>query len=245
MRVTPLLSSLLLALSLVPGAALADGDAAKAPPPRIYSIPQPLQGDSGFLAGHPDMDYRLRGAALDRKQQPASAFKEYRRAAYYGDKPSQARIGEMYWNGEGVGKDPVQGFLWMALAAERGQRELSLLKLFYWQHLDPAQQARARELAPAMLEEYGDEAAKRRLGLAMRREQHRTAGGLLGYNASSGPLSMSNGIDPELFFAEAYWKPEQYLDLSDRIFEQHYQGQVTVGDVEQVEDAPAPPAPGD
>jgi len=233
-----------LMLAALPLAATAD-DAPPQAPPRIYEIPRQLQGDGGFLAGHPDLDYRLRGAALDRKQQYASAYKEYRRAAHYGDKPSQARIGEMYWNGEGVAKDPVQAFLWMALAAERGQREFSLLKLYYWQQLDPAQQASARGLAPDMEAAYGDKAARRRLGLAMRREQHRTAGGLLGYNASSGPLSLGNGIDPELYFAEAFWKPERYLELSDRIFEQHYQGRVEVGDVEQVPAEPAKsPSPG-
>ena len=70
-------------------------------PPRIYHIPEQLLTD-GFLAAHPDMDYRLRGVELDKRKNPASAAKEYRRAAFYGDKPSQARLGEMYWNGEGV-----------------------------------------------------------------------------------------------------------------------------------------------
>ncbi|TAK38793.1 MAG: sel1 repeat family protein [Lysobacteraceae bacterium] len=233
---------LAIALALAPPPARADGEATPAPP-RIYHIPQQLLTD-GFRAAHPDMDYRMRGIALDKRKNPASAAKEYRRAAYYGDKPSQARLGEMYWNGQGVGQDPVQGFLWMALAAERGQREFTLLKLYYWQHLDAGQQAHAREQAPGMEEEYGDKAALHRLGVVMRRELRRGTSSLLGYNASAGPLWMSNGLDPELYYSETFWKPEQYVELRDRIFEQHYQGRVDVGDVEQLPDAAKPP-PGD
>ena len=239
MRATMNLAPLLLGLLLASAAAHADGEPAKAPP-RIYEIPQQLLTD-GFLAAHPDMDYRMRGVALDKRHNPASASKEYRRAAYYGDKPSQARLGEMYWNGEGVARDPVQAFLWMALAAEREQREFSLLKMYYWQHLDTTQQASAREQAPAMLEEYGDKAALHRLGTVMRREQRKTAGSLIGYTPSSGPLFMGNGLDPELYFAEAVWKPEEYVKLRDRIFEQQYEGRVTVGGVEQLA-APEPAA---
>lgn len=241
MRNTWTLAPLLLALLAPSPQARADGDKGTAPP-RIYGIPEQLL-TGGFLEAHPDLDHRMRGVALDKKQDPASALHEYRRAAWYGDKPSQARIGEMYWNGQGVDQDPVLGFLWMALAAEREQREFSLLKLFYWQHLDPAQQAQARAQAPALEEEYGDDAALHRLAVVMRREQRRGTGGLLGYNPSAGPLFMSNGLDPELYYAETYWKPEQYLALRDRMWEQSLQGQVKVGDVQQVPASPTEGAP--
>ena len=52
---------------------------------------------------------------------------------------------------------------------------------------------------------------------------------------------MGNGLDPELYFAEAFWKPEEYVKLRDRIFEQQYEGRVTVGGVEQLA-APEPAA---
>lgn len=243
MRLAGIFAPLLLGLLCALSPAHADGEPARAPQ-RVNTIPPQLL-TNGFLEAHPDLDYRLRGVELDRRGNPASAFKEYRRAAWYGDKPSQARIGEMYWNGEGVAKDPVLGFLWMALAAERGQREFSLLKLFYWQHLDPAQQARASEQAPGMLQEYGDDAAIHRLAVVLRRELRRSTGSLLGYNASAGPLHMTNGLDPELYYAEAYWKPEEYMQLSDRMFEEPLRGRVDVGEVEQLPAAPAEVPPGD
>ena len=217
--------------------AAADEGQAKAPP-RIYQIPPQLLTD-GFLAAHPDMYYRMRGIERDRKHKPEAAFSQYRHAAFFGDKPSQARLGEMYWNGEGTARDRVLGFLWMALAAQREQREFSLLKLYYWQQLDAGEQASARAKEAAMLAEYGDEAATRRLGTVMRREARKTAGGLLGYNAASGPLFMSNGLDPELYFADVFWNPEEYLEFRDRIWEQQYEGRVNVGEVEQLPDLPA------
>ena len=226
---------LLLAAAFAAPATAAGADA-KAPP-RLYEIPKALLTD-GFLAAHPDIYYRMRGVERDKARNFASAFKQYRHAAWFGDKPSQARLGEMYWNGDGTQGDRVRGFLWMALAAERGQREFSLLKLYYWQHLDAAEQARARELEQGMLAEFGDKAAKHRLGTVMRREQRKTTGSMLGYNAAMGPLFMSNGLDPELYYAEVFWNPEEYLEFRDRIFEQQYEGRVDVGRPEQLPDTP-------
>lgn len=226
---------LLLAAAFAAPAGAADTEA-KAPP-RLYDIPAALLTD-GFLAAHPDIYYRMRGVERDKAGNFASAFRQYRHAAWFGDKPSQARLGEMYWNGEGTAADRVQGFLWMALAAERGQREFSLLKLYYWQQLDEAGQARARALEQEMLALYGDKAAKRRLGTVMRREQRKTTGSMLGYNAAMGPLSMSNGLDPELYYAEVFWNPEEYLEFRDRVFEQHYGGRVEVGRPEQLPETP-------
>jgi TPR repeat protein len=238
MQLRRLTRSLLLLALLAPAAAMAAAGETKAPS-RIYEIPPQLL-TAGFLDAHPDMGYRIAGIRRDKAHEYEAAFRQYRHAASFGDKPSQARLGEMYWNGEGVATDRVMGFLWMALAAERGQREFSLLKLFYWQHLDAAEQDRARAQEQAMLAENGDKAAEHRLGVVMRREQHKTTGSYLGYNAAAGPLFMSNGLDPELYYAQAYWDPDQYLKLRDRIFEQHYEGRVEVGELEQLPDDPVP-----
>lgn len=232
------IATILLAATLaLPAATATAGNGEATPPPRIREIPPQLLTD-GFLAGHPDMYYRMRGIERDKAGKFAAAFRQYRQAAYYGDKPSQARLGEMYWNGEGTAVDRVHGFLWMALAAQRGQREFSLLKLYYWQHLDPAEQARARDAEQAMLAEFGDKAAEHRLGTVMRREQRKTTGSMLGYNAAMGPLFMSNGLDPELYYAEVFWDPDEYLRFRDRVWEEQYEGRVRVGDPEQLPDAP-------
>jgi TPR repeat protein len=42
-------------------------------------------------------------------------------AKYFRDRDAQYRLGRMYLDGQGVGKDTKQGFRWLALAADKGQ----------------------------------------------------------------------------------------------------------------------------
>ncbi len=42
-------------------------------------------------------------------------------ASYFGDRDAQYRLGRMYLDGQGVGKDTKQGIRWMSLAADKGQ----------------------------------------------------------------------------------------------------------------------------
>ena len=50
------------------------------------------------------------------------ALRYFRRSSFFADKPSQGMVAEMYWKGEGTPRDPVQAYVWMDLAAERGYR---------------------------------------------------------------------------------------------------------------------------
>ena len=91
------------------------------------SAPIELQGDEPlaqmlilrFMNGHPDLFWRLRG----RKYYEAGHYEHAREcfelAARYADKPSQAMLGEMHWQGEGGPRDRALGYAWMDLAAER------------------------------------------------------------------------------------------------------------------------------
>jgi TPR repeat protein len=42
-------------------------------------------------------------------------------ASYLGDRDAQYRLGRMYLDGQGVGKDTKQGIRWLSLAADKGQ----------------------------------------------------------------------------------------------------------------------------
>jgi hypothetical protein len=42
-------------------------------------------------------------------------------ASYYGDRDAQYRLGRMYLDGQGVGKDTKQGIRWLSLAANKEQ----------------------------------------------------------------------------------------------------------------------------
>lgn len=239
-------AALLLALSLAlaPWAAMADANPAKPPTWTFDDIPADVLTD-GFLAGHPDLFYRQAGTVRDKAQDYAGARKQFQLAARYGDKPSQARLGEMYWNGQGVDADHVLGFLWMSLAAERGYEMFAAWKMYYWEQLTDAEKQRARGLDQQMLRQYGDAAAKPRQEKAMRRELSRSTGSMLGYSGQALYIETPNGgsIEAERFYARDFWSPQAYWHLQDRVWSGQSPGRVTVGDVEDISHA-APPKDG-
>lgn len=240
MQVTQWARMAVIALALAVPATAPARDAAAAQP-----IPEDVMTD-GFLAAHPDLGERKAGIARDDAGDFAGALRRYERAAWYGDKPSQARLGEMYWNGQGVAGDRVQGYLWMALAAERGFREFALLRQLYWQQLSADERGQARARDQAMLARYGDAAARPRLAQVMRRELHRATGSLLGHSSASHVYitryegSQPIGVDAERFYAPEYWDPARYWQLRDAVWEQQFEAHVEVGELQRV---PAPEAP--
>ena len=62
---------------------------------------------AGFLDGHPDLLYRSQGLDAYQRREFTKAIERFRKAAYYGDKASQAIVGEMLWSGVGVDTDRV------------------------------------------------------------------------------------------------------------------------------------------
>src|SRR3546814_493841 len=55
----------------------------------------PVMVTSGFLNSHPDLRYRLLGMEAMREDRHGDAFKFFRRAAHFADKPSQGMVAEM------------------------------------------------------------------------------------------------------------------------------------------------------
>ena len=97
---------------------------------------------AGFLAAHPDIHYRTKGMQAIDAGRPADALRYFMRAAFYADKPSQAMIAEMLWNGEGQAKDPALAYAWMDLAAERKYTLFVQQRERYWKAMDDAARAR-------------------------------------------------------------------------------------------------------
>src|SRR5690606_19080221 len=126
-----------------------------------------------MLEAHPDLAGRQRGMDALVNGRPAAALRYFRRAARYGDKPSQGMLGELHWNGQGTEVDRVAGYLWMFLAAERGYHEFQVRAQVYWEQLGDAERAEVAARGPALKAQYGDEAAAPRLARVMRRERRR------------------------------------------------------------------------
>src|SRR5690606_19441441 len=69
------------------------------PPAPSDPTADPVMVTSGFLNSHPDLRYRLLGMEAMREDRHEDAFKFFRRAAHFADKPSQGMVAEMLWNG--------------------------------------------------------------------------------------------------------------------------------------------------
>lgn len=195
----------------------------------------------GFLAAHPDLRWRAEGVRSYERKDYAVALNELKRAAYYGDKPAQAIVAEMYWNGIGVAEDRPLAYAWMDVAAERLYHDFLVRREGYWRSLDEAQRRDAIARGQAVLAEYGDDAAKPRLEKILRREMRRVTGSRVGFVGNitiipnTGPLAGTGmTLRGDEYYAPKYWQPEKYWQLQDAIWKAPLKGRVRVGDVENV-----------
>lgn len=208
----------------------------------------PLADDTliagGFLEGHPDLRYRNSGLEAYSRKAFTEAIEQFKRAAWYADKPSQAVVGEMYWDGMGVAQDRALGLVWMDLAAERGYDFFSRKRDYYWNTLSEAERKRALAAAREIHREYADEAAEPRLAAALRRERAKMTGSRVGSMSSSVQIIVPGygSIDATRFYDPQFWDPKQYREWQDTYWVDLKVGQVTVGDVERVEPQAKPEA---
>lgn len=198
----------------------------------------PLLITAGFLSGHPDLRFRLLGMEKRTAGDFDAAFKFFQRAAFYADKPSQAMVAEMLWNGSGTPADRAQAYAWMDLAAERGYEGFLDLRERYWAALTAQERERAVAEGEAIYARFGDAAAKPRIATALRRERRNVTGSRTGFTGNlrisvPGPAG-SEEIDGSKFYDERYWDPEKYQQWHDSVWAKPRVARVDVGDVSQV-----------
>ncbi|MFC4819047.1 tetratricopeptide repeat protein [Dokdonella ginsengisoli] len=196
-----------------------------------------------FQRGHPDMRWRNLGATRYQQKRYREAVRHFRDAARYGDKPSQAMLALMLWNGDGVEADRVQAYAWIDLAAERGYGSFVATRERFRTALSEDERRRAMELRNELYAKYGDEHAKKRLNLEMTREKLKLTGSHLGRPKGvlmllPGPDGRVRAITDSVFWNPRYWSPQQYWALQDRIWEPS-KGRVDVGPVQPVDAEPA------
>lgn len=219
--------------------------------PIVLSMP-------GFLRAHPDIRWQREGMHSYEKGDYEIAFRQFRRAALHADKVSQAMIASMYWDGVGVPVDRELGYVWMDIAAERLYPDLLVHRERYWAQLDEGQRTRAIERGHDILAEFGDAAAKPRQAKTMERERRlatgsRTGGASLAFMkiipytglaaGQGGPNGMNLAypqgytLTGDQYYAEQYWKPEQYWAMHDTAWdapERPVDGRVDVGTPENL-----------
>ena len=254
----PLRHALLLGLALACAAGPLIAAAPAGPPPDPTN--DPMLMTAGFLDSHQDIKYRMHGMTAYKAKRFEDAMRFFRRASFFADKPSQGMVAEMYWNGEGVPRDPVQAYIWMDLAAERGYVGFLGLRERYWQALTEAERARAVEEGQAVFARFGDAAAKPRYEHQLRIGRREMTGSRTGFNRGvsievPGPAG-SQSIPGTKFYDPRYWDAKKYWAWQDGVWKKPKIGRVTIGDIETVSripetapevDAPAPevtdPAP--
>lgn len=194
--------------------------------------PAIVESDS-FRRGHPDMRWRRDALEAFEAGDMRNAHARFRRAARYADKPSQAMVAEMLWEGTGTTADRPLAYAWMDLAAERHDREFLLKREFYWSQLSPAEQARALLVGQAVYAEFGDAVAKPRHALALARVKRDITGSRTGWTGFMKMQPFKNGMalfpmDSTVFFSDEYWQPERYWEWQEATWRNYRRGVIDV-----------------
>lgn len=209
----PLASLALLALAAAAGSVAADD-----------SDPLFTRSES-FVGAHPDLDWRTRGVTNYNRGHYREAMIDFRRAARFADKTSQALIAQMLWNGDGVKADRATAYVWADLAAERGYPSFVATRERFRRELSEDERHAAAAVSQAIFEEYGDAVAKQREASALLRVRLNVTG------SRTGRVS-GLSLEQQLYYADEYWKPEQYWQWLDRVWTEPPKGTVEVGPIE-------------
>lgn len=193
----------------------------------------------GFLRGHPDLRHRKNGLDARDMGHMAEAFSQFQTAARYGDKPSQAVVAEMLWDGQGTERNRPLAYAWMDLAAERGYVGFLALRERYWAALSEPERVQAVALGPKVFEQYGDTVAKPRLARVIRQVRNSTTGSRtgmqMGMRMYAGPPG-SEQMDDTYLRSERFWDPQSYQALMDRAWSKRRIGSARRDEVKALPD---------
>lgn len=182
--------------------------------------------------GHPNEMWRYRALRALKLEQAVTARRYFRHAARYGDKFSQHALSLMAWHGVGGAADRTQAYVWSDLAAERGYRDLLLVREKMWMELNAAERTNTLLLGEAMYEIYGDEVAKLRQQWAMRRALASATGSRVGATTDrveflGGEIRARDFYAPERMDEDIYWREQ----------DRQWKARVIVSPPEQLPDA--------
>ena len=204
----------LLSLALLPALALAQSSAKK---------DRTIWESNGFLAAHPDVKHRKLGLHWMELGRDDRAMEEFVRAARYADKPSQAMLAEMHWNGEGAAQDRARAYAWMDLAAERGYTLFVGKREAYWADLDASERERALAIGGELYAEFGDSIARERIAKVLDRSSRRATGSRIGAVGFVKILlfdeAITTQVDGSQYYASHFWTPERYFEWTDEIWQ--------------------------
>lgn len=216
-------------------------------PPSAPAQPAPAAGGD-FLYYHPDLSGRHDGLQAYANKNYAYALRAFTRGARFADKPSQAMLASMYWDGLGTAPDRATAYAWADLAAERGYPWLLATRERYWQAMRADEQQRALAIGQRLYAEYGDAVAQPRVEIWLHRGLSQATGSHTGFIGSvevfqgNGFGFASTGSDGNGYYAARFWRPAQYWGAQARAWHPNSNGSVSVGPLEKASPADAHPA---
>ncbi|MEO7067675.1 MAG: hypothetical protein ABI114_12245 [Rhodanobacter sp.] len=156
-----------------------------------------LESDQ-VVSKHPDLLYRGLAIRAYKAGDKQRALPLLLKAARFADKPAQAMLAAMYWNGDGVPQDRALGYAWMDLAADRGYADLLASREAFWQQLNAQEREQAIAKGQRIYAEYGDKPGLQRLNAALQRERRNVTGSHTGLIGNLGVLMRDGGAGPSL-----------------------------------------------
>lgn len=186
-----------------------------------------------FTQFHPDVHHRKKALWEMEQGRVQAAVEELKQSARYADKPSQAMLAELYWNGDHVARNRAEAYAWMDLAAERGYSLFLAKREAYWADMSPDERQRAMSLGQSLYAEYGDSVAKPRMDDLLRKARFAITGSRVGYVGALTVYIPDNGkwksFDGSQFYAPQYWRADEYFEWTDSLWTPWPVGTVDVG----------------
>ncbi|KOO83347.1 SEL1-like repeat protein [Stenotrophomonas maltophilia] len=206
------LAAVLLGLLAMPAAG-------SGPPPRTDAYETIVLQSHEFLVYHPDLRFRQLGMEARERGRDEEARNNFRNAARYGDKLSQAALADMLWNGQGGPADRALGYAWMDLAAERGTEWLVAQRERFWEALSADERERAVREGRTLYTEFGDPAATPRLERELRAGSMQQTGSRAGWSGAMRSQGRGDAgprvLQPEKHQLARYWDPVAYRQWQD------------------------------
>ncbi|MEX2497637.1 MAG: hypothetical protein WD397_02025 [Wenzhouxiangellaceae bacterium] len=188
----------------------------------------------------PGTEFLERGNRFYRQGDYDAAIGNFQLAAYWADKLAQFNLGLMYVNGQGVDRDPLRGWAWIKLSAERGYPTNVAVADDIWAQLTDEHREVARTILEEELEpEYGDEVAVSRTANDMKRRLKRTTGGgsRVGANRAAYVVSRDGTfVSGDQYYRDEFWDFEKIVQFETRLHKAIGRGNVILRDLETVDD---------
>jgi hypothetical protein len=155
---------------------------------------QSFQCENSPLDIFPDQYYSCEAMQSFKKGFDSHALSLFKRAARWGSKTSQYRVGLMYLGGYGTAVNPIEGTAWLLLANERNSTQGTQQLNEALKSLSDYERKLARERAQELSDDYGDLKALERRSRWVRRMKGRTTGSRLGRPTATVRIEGANGI---------------------------------------------------